>query len=186
MYYPVSGKDILLDPLFKEESLLQLEELCNKKNFLLNSRVLTSELNLSDSSLWLKKQLSLSGYWFYNRLYLIIDKKESIPCGITGLKNIDWIERRAEIVLIMDDASEKKKVSYEPLKLLLKKIVYEWHLRRVWLKVFTKHQSTITVLKGFGFSREGILREEIYVDGEYIDIEIFGLLDREFHCVDEE
>lgn len=184
-YYPVNGKNVILNPLYKEESFSLLTELCSRRDFLQNSRIFTCELNVSESIDRLKKQLSFAGYRIYNRLFIIIDKKEHKPCGITGLKNIDWIERRAEIVLFMDDVSVKTKVSYEPLKMLLKIVFNEWHLRRIWIKVFSKETHTITVLKGFGFSKEGILREELYTDGEYLDIEIYGVLDREFHYVDE-
>lgn len=185
MYYPVTGKNVILHPLYEEQSLLQLKVLCGKKDFLQNSRIYTCELNLSDSTHRLKQQLSLPGYRYNNRLFLIIDKKENNPCGITGLRNIDWIERRAEIVLFMDDTSVKMKVSHEPLKILLKKAFNEWHLRRIRIKVCAKDTATITVLKSFGFSKEGALREELCVNGDFIDIEIMGLLDREFHYVEE-
>jgi RimJ/RimL family protein N-acetyltransferase len=185
MYYPVTGKDIILNPLYEDKSLTQLRELCERKDFLENSRVYSCELNLSESTSRLKQHLSLPDYWFHNRLFIIINKKENNSCGITGVRNIDWIERRAELVLLMDNTSMKMKMSHEPIKLLLKQIFREWRLRRVWIKVYSKDTPTITVLKSFGFSREGALRQELFMDGDYLDIEILGLLDKEFHCVEE-
>jgi RimJ/RimL family protein N-acetyltransferase len=185
MYYPVNGKNMILKPLGSEDSLTHLDELSRQKDFRENSRVCPWELNISDSPARLTGAISMPGYWFYNRLYIIASKTDNKPLGITGFTHIDWIERRADLILIMDTGAVKTKMSYEPLKLLLKTGIHEWHLRRIRTHVLQTHTATITVLKGFGFSKEGTLREEIYYNGEYIDIDMYGLLTGEFHYVDE-
>ena len=184
LYYPIKSNNITLNPLYKEEALNQLDELCHCEDFLANSKIYSNELNLSDSTVRIKKLLSTEEYCQYNRLYNMVDIKASKPFGIIGLKNINWIEHRAEVVLVMDDASTRNKLSYEPLKLLLKKALNEWQIRRTWIRVFSKDSLTITVLKGFGFFKEGTLREEVYLNSEYIDVDILGLLKGEFHIVD--
>ena len=183
IYYPLQSNNIILNPLFEDDAFHQLKVLCNNQEFIQNSRVFTNELNLSDSNFMIEKLRLVEGYWFHNRLFSIVDKKTNKPTGIAGLKNIDWIEHRAEIVLIMDNDSIKSKLSYEPIKVMCKKAFQEWNLRRLWIRIFSKDSYTKTVLKGFGFSIEGRMREEIYMDGEYIDLEILGILKNEFHTV---
>ena len=121
IYYPLQSNNIILNPLFEDDAFHQLKVLCNNQEFIQNSRVFTNELNLSDSNFMIEKLRLVEGYWFHNRLFSIVDKKTNKPTGIAGLKNIDWIEHRAEIVLIMDNDSIKSKLSYEPIKVMCKK-----------------------------------------------------------------
>ena len=180
-YYPIQSEAIILNPLHMDESRDQLSVLCKDTGFLYNSRVYTHELNLSDSTHRFFTCIASESYWFYNRLFIVQENQTQTPRGIIGLKDIDWIQRRGELILIIDPPGVKQKICYEPLKLLLVKIFKEWYFHRVWIKILSTDSLTATVLKGFGFTDEGLLRDEILMDGEYTDIKIMGLLKEEFH-----
>jgi RimJ/RimL family protein N-acetyltransferase len=184
MYYPLAGNEINLYPLGDEKGIRELAKLCEKKDFLDNSQIFGNEINLSDSSYPFNKLAAEAGYCLHNRLYIITDVKASEPSGIVGFKDLDFIQRRAEMVLVMPNDAIKRKLMYEPLKLLLKKAIGEWQLRRLWMRVKESDTQIITVLKGFGFRIEGTLREELKVGNEKYDVNILGLLDKDFRFVE--
>ncbi|MBN2440595.1 MAG: GNAT family N-acetyltransferase [Spirochaetales bacterium] len=184
-YYPIETDTFLLNPLYTPGALNQLRDLCRNNDFKQNSKVYTNELNLSDSMARIEKFASIELYWFHNRLFIILDKKSDSPIGMIGLKDIDWLEHRGEIISIMDNESIKRKVISGPLKLLLKNALNDWHILRIRTRLLSTDSYTMVVLKSFGFSLEGTLRKDLLIDGDYVDINILGLLKEEFHSMSE-
>jgi RimJ/RimL family protein N-acetyltransferase len=50
-------------------------------------------------------------------------------------------------------------------------------LHRVTARGFETNDASRRVLEKVGFEREGTLRDHYYVDGEYVDAHVYGLLD---------
>jgi RimJ/RimL family protein N-acetyltransferase len=184
MYYSITGKNYMLVPLFEEKGLVLLSELCAKKDFRESSLVYAGELNFSDSMFGFGKFSSDDPFWATHRLYVIADLTAANAYGLVGLSDMDFFQRRAEVVLILDDDAAKNKVAYEPLKLLLAKAVKEWQMRRLWCRVKVSDTQSMVVLKGLGFTPEGKLREDVKIGPDALDVTILGLLDREFHVVE--
>jgi len=118
-----------------------------------------------------------------SRLYLIRDKEGAVH-GIIGITDIDWVQRRGLLLLLMGESALREKRSYEPLKLLLIRALREWDFRRIVIPVFLAESQTVTVLKGFGFQQEGILRKHVFFKGESFDVGVFGILKNELHYVE--
>ena len=118
-----------------------------------------------------------------NMLYLMRESDDSL-LGCIGISDIDWVQRRGFLVLLMGQAELREKRSYVPLKLLLVKAFHEWDLRRVVIPIFQLEIETAAVLKGFGFRQEGILREHVLFRGETFDVCIYGILKSELHNVE--
>jgi diamine N-acetyltransferase len=51
---------------------------------------------------------------------------------------------------------------------------------RFWLDVFETNARARRVYEGYGFRYEGVMREAILRDGEYHDVALMSLLDREY------
>ncbi len=184
MYYAITGSDTTLIPLYEEKGLRLAEQLSEKKDYRENSLLYTNELNFSDSMYGFAKLGPEDGFWAKQRLYVLAGLESGEALGLIGLADLDLIQRRAEVVIILTNDAAKKKLAYEPLKLLLGKAVREWQVRRMWVRVKVSDTHTTTILKGFGFTVEGKLREEIRLGNELMDVNVLGLLDREFHVVD--
>lgn len=57
-------------------------------------------------------------------------------------------------------------------------------LRRITANALAPNEGSIAVLERLGFVHEGTQREKSMADGEYVDVELFGLLRREWDGVD--
>jgi RimJ/RimL family protein N-acetyltransferase len=57
-------------------------------------------------------------------------------------------------------------------------------LRRITANAVAPNEGSIAVLGRLGFTHEGTRREKTMVDGEYVDLELYGLLRREWPGVD--
>jgi ribosomal-protein-serine acetyltransferase len=56
----------------------------------------------------------------------------------------------------------------------------ELHLHRVILRIAVGNRASERVAEKLGFTREGVLREEIKVRGRWLDHSVWGLLEHEF------
>lgn len=53
-------------------------------------------------------------------------------------------------------------------------------MHKIYAKTFGTNAGNIKFLKSFGFKEEGYLREDKFEDGQYEDVVVFGLLEKEF------
>lgn len=190
MFYPIDGEQYTLLPLSDQANFQNLVQLCNKKDFQVSSQIRGDELNFFDSYTMFESLVYDWRYWANNRLYLVSAKEghnfKSANIGIIGLRNMDFIQRRAELVLVTDQESVRQKMTYEPLKLLLNHAIRVLRFRRLWMRVMGNDTQTMTILKGFGFAVEGKFREELIIGDELIDVNILGLLSKEYHVLGNE
>jgi RimJ/RimL family protein N-acetyltransferase len=120
-----------------------------------------------------------------NKVFLIKDRDQnSIIYGIIGLRFIDLIQKKAELVIIMDENTKKKKLFYEPLKIILKKVFEDWNFRILTTSLYKDDVFTPTMLKGFGFQSAGTFKEYIQNKDEFCDVDMYYIVNKNFHIVD--
>jgi hypothetical protein len=66
------------------------------------------------------------------------------------------------------------------MALLLHHAFVNLGLHRVWTEAFAFNAAWKRLLEGWGFTREGCLRDYLFRDGQYWDKETYGLLDTEY------
>ena len=64
--------------------------------------------------------------------------------GFIGLDELDRYQKRAQIILFINDAARKKKVIYEPLKMLLQQAFEILGLERLGIKIWDSDNQTET------------------------------------------
>ncbi|MDG5471388.1 GNAT family protein [Jeotgalibacillus sp. ET6] len=116
-----------------------------------------------------------------SKSYIIVDREDEIPVGITSLINIDSKNRNAEAII---DIGEKeywgKGYGSEAFSLLLNYAFQELNLHRVSLKVFSFNEKAINLYKKLGFNEEGISRQSLFRNGQWNDIIHMGILKEEY------
>lgn len=116
-----------------------------------------------------------------SKSYMIIEKENKVPIGITSLINIDYKNRNAECII---DIGEKeywgKGYGTEALKILLDYVFLELNLHRVSLKVFSFNEKAIHLYKKLGFKEEGLSRQCLFREGKWSDIVHMGILKEEY------
>lgn len=97
--------------------------------------------------------------------------------GSVGLHRLEFRSRQAELGLVIGDPSQwGKGLGTEATRLMLDYGFGTLNLNRVWLQVFGHHASAQRVYEKAGFRREGVQREQYFVEGRYVDGILMGML----------
>lgn len=97
--------------------------------------------------------------------------------GSIGLRNIDWLSRKAEIGIMIGEKSQwNKGYGSEAMQLMLQHSFETLNLHRIYLKVFANNPRAIRSYEKVGFVLEGRLREAHFTQGTYIDDLIMSIL----------
>jgi RimJ/RimL family protein N-acetyltransferase len=109
--------------------------------------------------------------------YFTIETTDGQVIGITGLHAISWEWSNAEIgINIGEKEYWGKGCGTDAMRILVKFAFDRMNLHRVYLHVSALHQGGIRCYEKIGFKREGVLREDRYLDGKYHDTVVMGIL----------
>lgn len=101
--------------------------------------------------------------------------------GSCQLHSINPVHRGAELQIRLGEKEERQKgYGTEAVQLLLGFAFGDLNLNRVYLHVFGTNEAALRTYEKVGFMREGTLRKAVYVDGEYIDVVVMGILRNEY------
>lgn len=112
--------------------------------------------------------------------FAIYTKKDQKFIGTLKIGHINWHSRVCDLgIMIGDPSARGKGYSKEALILGCKYALNVLSLRKVTGGVFEDNEPMIRAFKGVGFVEEGRKRQELLVEGKYIDHLLFGLLENE-------
>lgn len=118
--------------------------------------------------------------------YDAVIEADGNPVGLIGLLAIDRKNRKAEYyVTIGERAFRGKGVAFRASKLLLQYAFSELDLNRVYLYTETENTAAVRSYERIGFRREGILKQDIFSKGRYVDRYVYGITKREFYHLDD-
>jgi RimJ/RimL family protein N-acetyltransferase len=108
-------------------------------------------------------------------------KGEAAPLGNTGLHGISALHRNAEWGIFIGRPEEwGKGYGREVATAMLRYAFKVLNLHRVYLRVNADNERGIKAYTAAGFQREGVLRQHIFVEGEYLDMVQMGVLRNEW------
>jgi RimJ/RimL family protein N-acetyltransferase len=70
----------------------------------------------------------------------------------------------------------------DAIRVLLRWAFHSQNWRRVWLETIVPNERAIKAYRAWGFREEGRLREQAFVNGEYVDVVLMGLLRSEWEA----
>lgn len=122
--------------------------------------------------------------WFENlgfrknlKFFIIEDIESGLALGSCQLTNIHEIHRSAELQIRMGRSDfHNKGAGSEAVRLLVEYGFTKLKLHRIMLYVFSTNLRAIHVYKKNGFTKEGVLREAAFIEGRWLDIFVFGLI----------
>lgn len=113
--------------------------------------------------------------------WIIYLTEKNTPIGTLSLIDIDNRNKNAEYArLIVDPLYKGKGYAYIAEMLLLEYAFNYLNLNKVHCKTYVDNTMVINLHKKTGFKEVGIMKNHIYRDGKYIDINIFELLKEEW------
>ena len=101
--------------------------------------------------------------------------------GGCGINHVDWKNRFCEIGIFIGDKSLwGKGFGTDAFGVLVNFAFAQMNLDKVKLRVYDFNQRGIKSYLKLGFVQEGVMRRELFRDGEYHDIIMMGLLREEW------
>ena len=114
-------------------------------------------------------------------VFTIYHKRDKRPIGSVGFGRINWVSRNANIFATIGEPEYwGKGIAIEANKLLIKYGFTELNFHKIYAGVFTPNKRSLRAAEKLGFEKEAILKEEMYVDGEYHDVHKFALFKRDW------
>lgn len=100
--------------------------------------------------------------------------------GSCQLHSISRVHRSAELQIRLGEVAQRGKgYGMQAVSLLLDFAFKDLNLQRVYLHVFQNNLAARRVYEKAGFVAEGILRRAAYINGEYVDVLVMGILAEE-------
>lgn len=102
---------------------------------------------------------------------MICDLKKGTPLGSVYIRDIDRQHNKAEYGIFIGESSARGRgVGTAAAKLMLRYCFEEEKLHRVFLRVFADNRQAIRSYEKAGFRQEGLLRDDVRIDGRYCDM----------------
>lgn len=102
--------------------------------------------------------------------------------GLTLLKEINLINRSAEIAIYIGDKDQRGKgLSKEATIQTLCFGFYKLGLNRICLKVLEENERALKLYDSIGFIREGVLRKSVFKNDQYKNELVMSILKDEFN-----
>ncbi|GAA0329272.1 GNAT family protein [Bacillus carboniphilus] len=123
-----------------------------------------------------------------NRFDLMIVLKENDQIiGDLALLDIDYLNRTSSVrIAIHQEEYMGNGYGTEALSLILNHAFMSLNIRRVGLNVYAFNARAISSYQKLGFRQEGIIRGEIFSNGEYHDNILMGVFAEEFFTAKQE
>lgn len=103
--------------------------------------------------------------------FIIVENESEKSIGSVYLRDIDRNFSKAEYgIFIGDDNAKGKGYGTQATKLMLQYAFEVEKLHRIYLRVYADNTRAISSYVKAGFSQEGVLVDDVYVNGEYRDI----------------
>lgn len=113
----------------------------------------------------------------------ICTEENNVHIGIINLTSINWVNRSAEFSIMLGEKNFwGKGLGTEATLLMLAYGFQELNLNRIYLTVREDNVSAIKLYEKVGFVKEGILRESIFKNNIYINMNLMSILKKEFNA----
>ncbi|CAM4291012.1 GNAT family N-acetyltransferase [Flavobacterium terrigena] len=126
------------------------------------------------------KQKSDKGYATHNRsiaFFQLIDKTSNAVIGACGFNNWYFDHRRAEIGYNMiGEGFKNQGFMSEALEKIIDYGFTEMNLHRIEALVGTENIPSLKLMKKFGFTQEGVLKQHYFINDKFEDSVIFSRL----------
>ncbi len=137
-------------------------------------------LSMEDENAWFDAMLKTDP----NEHPLVIEVRQGEewkPVGDCGFHGIDWRVRSSEVGIFIGEKSVwNQGYGTEVMRLLLRHGFQTLNLNRIFLQVFATNQRAVRSYEKAGFVHEGRLRQDMYKNGNYVDVLLMSVLRSEW------
>lgn len=171
------GKSIFLSPLTIEDisddyiSWFNDKEVCRDNSHAVFPNTYKKTAEYIRSIEKSKRDLVFSIKWRRNKVHI----------GNVSLQNINWVNRSAEIAIIIGNKNYwNRGIGSEAYGLLIDYGFNTLNLNRISSGQTTANKGMIRVCEKSGMKKEGTLREVLFKEGRYLDAAVYSILKKEY------
>jgi RimJ/RimL family protein N-acetyltransferase len=115
----------------------------------------------------------------------MVDTKQGETIGVTGLWDIDWQSRHALTAVKLGTESVRGKgYGRDAIMTLMAYAFHDVGLNRLWTDILQFNRGSYRAyVEKCGWQVEGLLREQVYRDGQYYDLLRVAILKHEFDAL---
>lgn len=173
----LESDDIFLSPLSKEDNMESYSQWLNNQD----TTLFMWSGNFPETIEGLREYVDNFNKSKQGFLLGIFLKSSSAHIGNTAVNKIDWKNRSAEIGIVMGDKESRGKgYATQALKLVVEHAFMKLNLRRLFAEIVDGNEASKRIFTRVGFKLEGTYREHFYLNGEYCDCHLYGLLKKEY------
>jgi RimJ/RimL family protein N-acetyltransferase len=108
-------------------------------------------------------------------------KKDKKPIGDAGVFDIDWYNRKAFLGLMIGEPEYwNQDIGTEATQLLVQYAFNELNLHKLHASIFSPNKGSIRCAEKNGFKLEATFKDDIFIDGEYMDTFIYTLFKKDW------
>ncbi|MFX0033762.1 MAG: GNAT family N-acetyltransferase [Promethearchaeota archaeon] len=109
--------------------------------------------------------------------FTIIHKQDQKPIGTCGLNRINWVNQWANAFIYIGEIEYwGNDIATEAVQLVLQYGFEELNLHKISGRVAVENVGSWKVAEKVGFTLEGIIKDDFYKDGKYVDTKSYGFL----------
>jgi len=108
---------------------------------------------------------------------IIVENETNIPIGQTAFFRIDYISRSTIFYLVIFNSDYwSLGIGSEVTEVMINYAFQTLNLNRIQLHVCAENTPAIKIYQRTGFVKEGVLRQAMYRNGNYVDFWVMGML----------
>ncbi|KRE97953.1 hypothetical protein ASG89_29050 [Paenibacillus sp. Soil766] len=117
-----------------------------------------------------------------NLILAVIEKENDEHIGNIGLHEINFLHQNAEMGICLGEKRYwGKGMAKEAIALICHHGFQQLNMQRIELGVLATHRSAIRSYEAIGFKNEGIKRNKVYKNGEFVDVIMMAMLKDELN-----
>ena len=116
-------------------------------------------------------------------IFGIYDNMSKELLGSCGVYAVNWINSTCSVGISISEKYHGKGFGSDAMQTLISFIFNYININKVKLQVFSFNKSAIRSYEKCGFTKEGVLRNEIFRFGQFLDVYLFGLMREEWHSL---
>jgi len=175
----IYGKRIILRRLLEEDWETWYRWICDPQV----TAYMNPGLGVPSSALEVKEAIRRYAQSSQDRISFTVTTQEGHPLGVAQFIHLDLWARKAEFAILVGEAEYRGKGYGEEItRLMLQFAFNRLNLHKVWLTVDEDNVPGIRCYEKVGFRHDGILRDEIYKNGRYVNRLIMSILAEEFNA----
>lgn len=117
---------------------------------------------------------------FDEQTFMVVRQVDKVPVGRISFFNYNHLNRSAETGVIIDPDERRNGYASDAIWTLCRFLFLYRGLNKVTFQTVETNEGMIKIAEGLGFQREGDLRQEYFLDGEWLDGRRYSLLRFEF------